>query len=110
MVIKEESGLRSFYHALLLPFVHYIPFWVQRPQELLWSLAWGRAHGRDAARIGAAGQALVRRYLGAGALRCYWAQLWMEYAALLRFRPGPPEHGGERSYEDMMQARPTLDC
>lgn len=32
LVFREESGYRAFYHRLLRPFVHYVPFWVQRPQ------------------------------------------------------------------------------
>jgi hypothetical protein len=32
LVLKEESGYRSFFHRLLQPFVHYVPFWRHRPQ------------------------------------------------------------------------------
>lgn len=38
LVFREESGYRSFYHRLLRPFVHYVPFWRARPQA--------RAHRR----------------------------------------------------------------
>ena len=34
LVFKEESGYRSFFHRLLRPFVHYVPFWRERPQAL----------------------------------------------------------------------------
>jgi hypothetical protein len=27
LVIKEESGYQAFYHHLLQPGVHYVPFW-----------------------------------------------------------------------------------
>ena len=111
LVLKEESGLLSFFSSLLLPFVHYVPFWRQRPQELLWALAWARRHGRDAERIAAAGQAFVRRQLSPPSLRCYWALLWAEIAALQRFDPGP--QAGQRAYpaavpadEFLLQARP----
>ena len=91
LVIKEESGLRPFYAALMQPFVHYVPFWRHRPQELLWALAWARANDEEAQRIAAAGRSLARRAFSPGALRCYWATLWIHYARLLRFRPGPPQ-------------------
>jgi uncharacterized protein (DUF2267 family) len=56
------------------------------------ALAWARAHDEEAQRIAKAGQAFARRYLSGGALRCYWAQLWVQYARLLRFRPSCASH------------------
>lgn len=32
LVFKEESGYRSFYHNMLRPYAHYVPFWRERPQ------------------------------------------------------------------------------
>lgn len=32
LAFKEESGYRSFFSRMLQPFVHYVPFWVERPQ------------------------------------------------------------------------------
>lgn len=35
LVFLEESGYRSFFMRLLKPFVHYVPFWRERPQARL---------------------------------------------------------------------------
>ena len=88
LAIKEESGYRSFWHRLLRPYVHYVPFWKQRPQELTAALAWAQAHDGAAGRIAAAGQQLARLFLSRRGLACYWALLLGEYAKLLRFQPG----------------------
>ena len=61
LVLKEESGYRAFYHRLLQPFVHYVPFWRHRPQEALQAVDWAQAHDAQAAGIARAGQALVKK-------------------------------------------------
>ena len=89
LIMKEQSGYRSFFHRLLVPFEHYVPYWRHRPQELLDALAWARAHDAEAAAIGAASQALARKYLHKDGIRCYWVLLLTELARLQRgFTPG----------------------
>lgn len=34
MMAQEESGYRGFYHHLLRPGTHYLPFWKERPEEV----------------------------------------------------------------------------
>jgi len=88
LVLKEESGFRSFYHRLLVPYQHYVPFWRQRPQELLGALAWARSHPAEAADVAAQGRAFAVKWLHKAALRCYWLLLLEELAKLQRFEPG----------------------
>ena len=55
VVLKEESGYRGFYHHLLKPYEHFIPFWKERPEDILEGLAWARqddARAREVARKG----------------------------------------------------------
>ena len=88
LIFKEQSGYRSFFHRLLVPYEHYVPYWRHRPQELLDALAWAAAHEAEAASIAAAGRLFAKRYLHKRALTCYWCLLLTEYAKLQRFRPG----------------------
>ena len=85
LVFKEASGYRAFYHRLLKPFQHYVPFWEQRPQELLDALGWAETHPREAEAIGQAGQELAVSLLTLESLQCYWVQLLQEYSRLLRY-------------------------
>ena len=88
LVFLEQSGYRSFFHRLLRPFQHYVPFWTHRPQELLDALAWARANDEAAERIGHEAQAFARTFLNKHALSCYFRLLFREYARLQRFVPG----------------------
>ncbi|KAG1677239.1 hypothetical protein FOA52_013438 [Chlamydomonas sp. UWO 241] len=88
MVMKEESGYRAFYHHLLKPHVHYVPFWKERPDDALQVLAWARSNDAKARTIGEAGQALALKYLNARARACYWYHLLLEYSKLHTYTPG----------------------
>ena len=89
LIFKEESGYRGFFHRLLVPFEHYVPYWRHRPQELLDGLVWARAHDAEAAAIGVASQALARKFLHKEGIRCYWILLLTELGRLQRgFKPG----------------------
>ncbi|KAG2495878.1 hypothetical protein HYH03_006116 [Edaphochlamys debaryana] len=89
MVVKEESGYRSFYYPLLRPNEHYVPFWLKGPEEVLAVMDWAAAHDVEAAAIAAAGQRFVGHYLRPHALMCYWFTLLKEMGPLMRFTPGP---------------------
>jgi hypothetical protein len=65
--MREESSYRTFYGRLLQPFVHYVPFWVNRPQELLDAVAWAEANDQEAQRIAKHGQQLAMRWAAAAA-------------------------------------------
>ena len=88
LVFVEQSGYRSFYHRLMQPFKHYIPFWTHRPQELLDALAWARANDDAARAIAAEGRAFALHFLNVHALSCYFKLLFREYARLQTFVPG----------------------
>lgn len=101
LVFKEESGYRSFYHRMLRPWVHYVPFWRERPQELLDTLAWAEAQDAAAERIARAGQRLVGRHLSRRGLQCYWALLLAEYAKLQKFETGSGAASGAPEEDDL---------
>ena len=92
LVFKEVSGYRSFYHRLLRPFVHYVPFWKFRPQELATALGWVDAHPEEAERIASTGAHFAETHLNSGALECYWLLLLREYAKLQRFQVGERQY------------------
>ncbi|PNH05443.1 KDEL motif-containing protein 1 [Tetrabaena socialis] len=113
-VVKEESGYRAFFHHLLQPYQHYVPFWKEFPEEAADVMRWAAAHDGEAAAIAARAQTLAATYLHKRALMCYWlkmlqakggfgrrngrsigARAW-GLAALLRYRPGPD--AGDRRY------------
>ncbi|KAG2487165.1 hypothetical protein HYH03_014147 [Edaphochlamys debaryana] len=88
-VVKEESGYRAFFHHLLQPYKHYIPFWKKRPEETADALAWAADHDDEAAQIAASAQRLALQYLHRRALMCYWLTLLKELSGLLRYKVGP---------------------
>lgn len=47
---QEESGYRGFYHHLLRPGTHYLPFWRERPEEVRQDRTW-----RPLGRVGKEG-------------------------------------------------------
>ncbi|KAG2484896.1 hypothetical protein HYH03_016377 [Edaphochlamys debaryana] len=107
-VVKEESGYRAFFHHLLQPYKHYIPFWKKRPEETADALAWAAEHDDEAAQIAARAQRFALQYLHRRALMCYWLTLLKELSPLLRYKVGP--EAGNRTFphwtpvEEYMQA------
>eukprot|EP00798_Chlamydomonas_sp_ICE-L_P031124 gene31124-6260_t len=51
LVFKEESGYKAYYHHLIKPYEHYIPFWNQSIDDLLDGLEWAKANDAEARRI-----------------------------------------------------------
>ncbi|KAG2496588.1 hypothetical protein HYH03_005410 [Edaphochlamys debaryana] len=92
LVVKEESGLIAFYHHLLRPHEHYLPFWqqVSGPEDIVPMLDWAVKHDAEARRIAHAGQAFAVRYLNAQARHCYVLWLLQGYASALRYKPPQP--------------------
>ncbi|KAG2433671.1 hypothetical protein HXX76_008042 [Chlamydomonas incerta] len=88
VVLREQSGYTAFYDRLLAKFVHYVPFWSQRPREVLWAYNWVLANDEAARAIAGRGQAFARHFLSREAVECFWLLLLRQYARLQRFRPG----------------------
>jgi hypothetical protein len=63
---------RSFYHRLMKPMVHYVPFWRKLPQEALQAVKWAMENDAEAHHIAKNAQKLMQRYLHHQALDCYW--------------------------------------
>lgn len=87
-VLLEESGFRSFFGRQLRPFVHYVPFWRTRPQELADAVEWARAHDDECREIGNEAQQFAGKFFTVDAIRCYWLMLLTEYARAQRFVAG----------------------
>ncbi|GFR46627.1 hypothetical protein Agub_g8232 [Astrephomene gubernaculifera] len=99
-VLKEESGYYAFFHHLIQPYQHYVPFWKERPEEAETAMQWLASHDDQAQRMAAAAQQVATTFLHKRALMCYWLKLLQELASLQRFTPGPegPE-GVQRRYD-----------
>ncbi|KAG1679647.1 hypothetical protein FOA52_006164 [Chlamydomonas sp. UWO 241] len=96
VVLKEESGYRAFYHHLLAPYGHYLPFWVEQPEDILDALGWAQANSEQAQRIASRAQALAREVLTGEALACYWRNLVAGISRVLGFVPSV-EHARARA-------------
>ncbi len=48
---KESNAFRSFFHPLLQPWVHYVPVWRTRVDDVLDVLAWARQHDELARKV-----------------------------------------------------------
>ncbi|KAG1671559.1 hypothetical protein FOA52_011281 [Chlamydomonas sp. UWO 241] len=88
VVFKEESGYHAFYHHLLKPHVHYLPFWVEQPDDILDVLKWARENDDKAEAIAGAAQKLAHKYLNKQARACYWYKLLQAMSRLLTYKPG----------------------
>ena len=88
VVFKEESGYRAYYHHLLQPYKHYLPFWKTRPEEALTQLDWAAAHDEEARQVAQRAQDFALRYLSRSARACYWLRLLTDFSQLLRYSPG----------------------
>lgn len=71
--------------------VHYLPFWLKGPEDVLEALEWAKGHDAEAKRIAARAQAFALRYLDKKARTCYWYKLLTEFSKLLRYQVSP-EH------------------
>ncbi|GLC45641.1 hypothetical protein PLESTB_001789300 [Pleodorina starrii] len=93
LVLKEESGYKTFYYHLVRPYEHYIPVWKagSGPEDVLGAVRWAMAHDQEAERMAAAAQAVALRYLSKRARSCYWLRLFQAYASLQRFPSRPSE-------------------
>ncbi|GIL62973.1 hypothetical protein Vafri_17137 [Volvox africanus] len=100
LVVKEESGYEAFFHHIIQPYKHYLPFWKTFPEETKSALLWASQNDREAAAIASAAQQVALTYLHKRALMCYWLKVLQEIAALLRYTPGPD--GGRRTYKHMV--------
>jgi len=98
VVFKEESGYRGFYHHLLEPEVHYLPFWKDRADDILDVLQWAREHDADAKRIAAEAQKLALKFLNKHARACYWYKLLCALSRLLKYSPGKPSNSQYMQY------------
>jgi len=91
LIFKEESGYKTFYHHLLKPGVHYVPFWKKQPDEILDALKWAHMHDNEAKTMAAAGQQVALKYLNRHARACYWYMLLLQFSKMLRYKPGKVE-------------------
>ena len=85
LVFKEESGFVAFFHSLIKPFVHYVPWFKTAPDDLFDGLDWAAQNEKASQRIAMNGRVFVEKYLHPNMVRCYWSLLFREYAKLQRF-------------------------
>lgn len=87
VVFKEVTPLKAFYHRAMLPYVHYIPFWLHSPDDLIDGIQWAKDHDEDAEQIAANAREFARKYLNRKALTCYWLKVLIELAKCFKYRP-----------------------
>jgi hypothetical protein len=85
LILVEQSGYECLARTTLRPFVHYVPFWENHPQELADAVQWAVDNDADARRIAEAGRDWAHAHLNVDALACRWKLLLTEYNKLLRF-------------------------
>jgi len=91
LLLKEESGYKTFYYHLLKPEVHYLPVWKKTPDDIIPALEWAKAHDDVAREIAKSAQEFALKYLNKRARTCYWYRLLVEYSKLLKYKV-TPEH------------------
>jgi hypothetical protein len=94
---------RSFYHRMLQPMVHYVPFWHRLPQEALEAVHWAVEHDERAQQIGENAARLMQRYMTKTALDCFWLMLLDEYSKLFTFKPAGPGRAYSRPLVPLTQ-------
>lgn len=87
LIFVERSGYECLVRTVLQPFVHYVPFWDNHPQELLKRIAWARSNDIAASQIAWRGRDFAMKFLRFSALACRWAVLLDEYSKLLQYDP-----------------------
>ncbi|EFJ43134.1 hypothetical protein VOLCADRAFT_106931 [Volvox carteri f. nagariensis] len=95
VVLREQSGYFAFYDKLMKKFHHYVPFWSNRPREVVWAYNWVTANDAAARAIAVRGQQFARQFLNREAIECYWVLLLQQYANLQRFTPGERRGNGD---------------
>ncbi|GAX84226.1 hypothetical protein CEUSTIGMA_g11649.t1 [Chlamydomonas eustigma] len=88
-VLKQKSPRYAYFYHLLRPWVHYVPFWENRSDDLFDAVVWLRTHDAEAERIARRGRAVIRKYVNRGARICYWEALMRRIHVLLRYKPTP---------------------
>ncbi|MEW5314057.1 MAG: hypothetical protein WDW38_005581 [Sanguina aurantia] len=91
LVFKEESGYYAFYHRLIRPYQHYLPFWTHGPEEIAAALTDAIADDARSLQIATRAQDFVATHLHAHALSCYWFTVLSRIAPLLRYAPSARE-------------------
>ncbi|PNW78714.1 hypothetical protein CHLRE_09g387652v5 [Chlamydomonas reinhardtii] len=107
LVLKEESGYRAFFHHLIKPHEHYLPFWKTSPEEAADAINWAKENDGKASEMAAAAQAVAKRYLHNKAIMCYWLTLLQEMSKLQRYRTGPD--AGDRKYPTWVPVADYMD-
>ncbi len=76
----------------LKPYVHYLPWWVRTPDDLMERVEWLGRHAREAEDIAAAGQLFATTYLNSQARACYWLAVLQRLGRTLSYRPHLGDH------------------
>eukprot|EP00201_Polytomella_parva_P022576 CAMPEP_0175045136 /NCGR_PEP_ID=MMETSP0052_2-20121109/4226_1 /TAXON_ID=51329 ORGANISM="Polytomella parva, Strain SAG 63-3" /NCGR_SAMPLE_ID=MMETSP0052_2 /ASSEMBLY_ACC=CAM_ASM_000194 /LENGTH=535 /DNA_ID=CAMNT_0016308575 /DNA_START=356 /DNA_END=1963 /DNA_ORIENTATION=+ len=96
VVLREMSGYDTFFTHLLQPYKHYVPFWRERPEEIINAVQWCRNSDspsssmdsdpeQDRARqVAAAGRAFAREFLSGPKRQCFWFRTFKEYRKQFR--------------------------
>jgi hypothetical protein len=87
LVLHHKSPWRSFYHAALRPWAHYVPLWQSSADDAVRLLGWLRRHDALAQQIATNAQAFACDQLTQRGRLCYWRRALAEYSSLLGYAP-----------------------
>ncbi len=83
LVLKQESVFVEHYYRSLRPCVHYLPFFQQRADDVIGTIAAARADAAAAQAVAANAQAFALVHLTDGAKWAYWEEALRGVAALM---------------------------
>eukprot|EP00201_Polytomella_parva_P022449 CAMPEP_0175041152 /NCGR_PEP_ID=MMETSP0052_2-20121109/1745_1 /TAXON_ID=51329 ORGANISM="Polytomella parva, Strain SAG 63-3" /NCGR_SAMPLE_ID=MMETSP0052_2 /ASSEMBLY_ACC=CAM_ASM_000194 /LENGTH=256 /DNA_ID=CAMNT_0016303613 /DNA_START=701 /DNA_END=1471 /DNA_ORIENTATION=- len=85
LVLREMSGYYAFFNRLIHPWIHYVPVYKIRQEEIVWAVEWAKTHDAFARHIAENGRRFAEHYLTKRAIDCFWLLLFHEYAKLQKF-------------------------
>ncbi|GAX77072.1 hypothetical protein CEUSTIGMA_g4518.t1 [Chlamydomonas eustigma] len=86
-VLKQSSPRYTYFHHLLKPWEHYVPFWENNTHDIVGAVQWLRSHDQEAQRMAMAAGSVIRRYVNRQARLCYWARLLQRIGGLMKYTP-----------------------
>jgi hypothetical protein len=111
VVLLPASSFSQYFEPALLPWVHYVPIWVDQRDDIIGAVAWLHAHPAAARRIAKAGRAFACRHLVLSGRTCWWkrmAQLYQD--SLLGYKLDDAWFAARRDAfgDDMVQLTPDV--
>ena len=79
VVLIPASSYRQYFEAALVPWVHFVPIWVNSRDDILGVVAWLHSNPLAARRIAKAGRTFACSHLGLSGRTCWWKSMATAY-------------------------------